>query len=123
MNRNSLTLIFVLPFFLFLGCKALPEGDNGRGGSGKTPPSPQAVLKETQLLDSLLIHHQYFKLRDHLKGIENRLPRHTFLFYKALTQAAFNQKKESNDSLDTLINRYPDQLNDLKRVLLLETAA
>src|SRR5690554_1803238 len=123
MKNDTTVLSFVLLFVLLAGCKALPERADFPASAGAPLASTQSYLEETEYLDSLLIHHQYFTLRDHMTSTDNRLPEHFSLYYKAQLQAAFNQRALSNKNLKIILDRYTDQLNDLKRVALLETAA
>ena len=124
MKKESLALSFILLFFLVVGCKALPEEADtpSEAGFAQTGTGMQS-LHQDQFLDSLLIHHQYFELRDQISSMDYRLPELSSLFYRAQLQAAFNQRKESNRNIELILHQFPDQLNDLKRVLLLETAA
>lgn len=122
MRTDRIYTSIILLFFLATGCKALPEGADSPIRPVAPSESIGPYLRETQFLDSLLVHHQYFKLRDHLIS-SPELPEHASLFYKALLESAFNQKKESHQNLEIILDRYADQLDDLKRVLLLETAA
>ncbi|WP_421919636.1 retropepsin-like aspartic protease family protein [Marinifilum sp.] len=74
-------------------------------------------------------HHQlleqkdYFKLRELLESNEDKLTEDRLLYYKAFVTNAFGEKKQSNEHINGLLEKYKNEFNDSTLISLLDLKA
>ncbi|MDM8159583.1 aspartyl protease family protein [Labilibaculum sp. K2S] len=74
-------------------------------------------------LNQLLEQKDYFKLRERLESNEDKLTEDRLLYYKAFVTNAFGEKKQSNEHINVLLEKYKNEFNDSTLTSLLDLKA
>jgi predicted aspartyl protease len=87
----------------------------------------QAQRISNQMLDNqlndLLESKDFFALKMEYTRNQSKLSEARKLYYEIYISQAFGQNKKSNQAIDILFQKYPDKLNDLETLKLLEAQA
>ena len=87
----------------------------------------QAQRISNQMLDNqlndLLESKDFFALKMAYVKNQSKLSEARKLYYEIYISQAFGQNKKSNQAIDILFQKYPDKLNDLETLKLLEAQA
>jgi predicted aspartyl protease len=74
-------------------------------------------------LNDLLESKDFFALKMEYTRNQSKLSEARKLYYEIYLSQAFGQNKKSNQAIDILFQKYPDKLNDLETLKLLEAQA